>query len=389
MKLSRVIGLNVNRGAKICLRLRYPGDKNQFLPYENVVDTMLHELAHIVHGPHNQQFHALWDQLRDECQGLLMKGYTGEGFLGEGRRLGGARVPEAEARRLAREAAEKRRVKAALGRGSGQRLGGAGPRPGEDIRQVIARAAERRNAVLKGCGSERFNDREIYEIADTATKNGFKTQAEEDEANEAAIAQALWELVQEDEKAKYGQSYVRPSADHPGGRGGGFLISDAVGAASEAGPSNNGIQPVVGRESKDTEQGATNGDRQDPVFWVCGTCTLHNPQQYLCCEACGSERTQAKRPRSRAEDHATEPAKKKPGTTTTSTASTIDLTGDSPQKPKKHDAHASKKQAHVSSSSPPPGPASNWVWICSFCGTAMERQWWTCSVCGKMKESSK
>jgi rubrerythrin len=29
------------------------------------------------------------------------------------------------------------------------------------------------------------------------------------------------------------------------------------------------------------------------------------------------------------------------------------------------------------------------VWICSVCGTAMERQWWTCSLCGKMKESSR
>ncbi|KAG6000068.1 hypothetical protein E4U43_001718 [Claviceps pusilla] len=229
---ANLLGLNVNRGMKICLRLRYPGDRNQFLPTENVVDTMLHELAHIVHGPHNQQFHALWDQLRDECQGLIMKGYTGEGFLGQGHRLGGARMPDREIRRVAREAAEKRRGQSALAMGSGQRLGGTAPRPGQDIRHTIATAVERRNAVLRGCGSGRYNDQEMHEIADTASKNGFRTQAEEDEANEAAIAQALWELVQEDEKNKLGKSYVRPSAENPQGRSGGSVTSGQFATAS-------------------------------------------------------------------------------------------------------------------------------------------------------------
>jgi DNA-dependent metalloprotease WSS1 len=38
-----LLGLNVNAGQKICLRLRYPTDQRQFLPLEQVVDTMLHE----------------------------------------------------------------------------------------------------------------------------------------------------------------------------------------------------------------------------------------------------------------------------------------------------------------------------------------------------------
>jgi DNA-dependent metalloprotease WSS1 len=38
-----LLGLNINQGQKICLRLRYPGDQNQFLPIEQVTDTMLHE----------------------------------------------------------------------------------------------------------------------------------------------------------------------------------------------------------------------------------------------------------------------------------------------------------------------------------------------------------
>ena len=40
-------GINWNRGEKICLRLRYPSDERQFLPMEQVVDTMLHEYVWI------------------------------------------------------------------------------------------------------------------------------------------------------------------------------------------------------------------------------------------------------------------------------------------------------------------------------------------------------
>lgn len=38
-----LLGLNIDKGQKICLRLRYPGDERQFLPLEEVTDTMLHE----------------------------------------------------------------------------------------------------------------------------------------------------------------------------------------------------------------------------------------------------------------------------------------------------------------------------------------------------------
>ena len=40
---KNLLGTNWNKGQKICLRLRYPYDERQFLPLEEVVDTMLHE----------------------------------------------------------------------------------------------------------------------------------------------------------------------------------------------------------------------------------------------------------------------------------------------------------------------------------------------------------
>src|ERR1700761_3257332 len=150
---ASLLGLNTDRGRLIHLRLRYPGDETQFMPFESGVDTMLHELCHIVHGPHDQAFHALWDKLRDEHESLLRKGYTGEGFLGKGNRVGGRGIPRSELQRQARAAAERRGRSAVLAQGSGSRLGGQGIVRGQNIREIIAAAAERRNRVDRGCGS--------------------------------------------------------------------------------------------------------------------------------------------------------------------------------------------------------------------------------------------
>ncbi|KAH8899316.1 WLM-domain-containing protein, partial [Thozetella sp. PMI_491] len=351
---QNLLGLNVNKGQKILLRLRYPSDRSLFLPIEQVTDTMLHELSHIVHGPHDAKFHALWNQLRDEHEGLALKGYTGEGFLSEGHRLGGRNIPMSEARRLARAQAERRRD---MNKGSGQRLGGAVPRPGSDIRRVIATAAERRNRALQGCGNTTHNDREIQEISDNAIRNGFRTQAEEDAANEAAIAQALWELVQEDEKAKYGSSYVPPSAENPSGSGGGVFVDDDVtaGPLTNKGESSTAAPPEAKPAASELAVPADS--------WTCGVCTLINEPNFLSCDACGTEKVEkpGKRPRE-----------------------VVDLTA-SPSRPS---TKKPTKARELRTFEAPPVPPGLETWQCSFCGKLMERQWWTCSVCGVMKNSS-
>ncbi|KAL9060181.1 MAG: hypothetical protein Q9162_000795 [Coniocarpon cinnabarinum] len=190
---TNLLGLNVNNGQQICIRLRYAGDHRQFLPLDSVVDTMLHELCHNVHGPHNAEFHKLWNELRDEYTDLKIKGYTGEGFLSDGQRLGGRRMPMHEQRRQRRAAAEKRNT---LQKGSGQRLGGRPASRSVDVRNVITDAVKRRESITQGCGSgTRAND---IRIANEVSRNGFRTQAEEDQANDRAIAEALWELAQQD-----------------------------------------------------------------------------------------------------------------------------------------------------------------------------------------------
>lgn len=369
---QNLLGINVNRGQKICLRLRYPGDQNQFLPLEQVVDTMLHELSHNVHGPHDAAFHALWDQLRKEYEGLLSKGYTGEGFLSEGQRLGGRSAPRDEARRIARLAAEKRRT---LTAGSGQKLGGRPVPAGTDIRRVIVDAIERRNTVLKGCGGGgNKNEQEIQELGNQATSNGFKTKAEEDAANDRAIAQALWELVQEDEKKTYGNNYIHPTAADPTGNGGGgisrqkpIIIEDSPPSKAKAPPVRRPSDRPVSRpvaeptakkpktippkasswaSSSSTFQPvvppvATRLPSPPPSGWTCNVCTLHNPINFLTCDACTSER---------------------------------------PKEVTMRVVQAEKKL--IAATQP-----SN-IWTCSSCSTRMEDKWWTCSTCGRMKDSS-
>jgi hypothetical protein len=321
---------------------------------------MLHELAHNVHGPHNEQFHALWDQQRKEYEALLSKGYSGEGFLSDGRQLGGRKMPMHEARRLARAAAEKR---ATLSVGSGQKLGGRPLRVGTDIRKVIADAADRRGTVLKGCGSGEKNDDEVEYLATRAVQNGFKTKAEEDEANDRAIAAAVWELIQEDQKNEYGDDYVPSTPANPTGNGGGNVgpsrpikpepstttsISLPIPATRREPPKHVSrlVSSPASKKPKPESAKTNTPKKPSPTpemqGWTCEICTLYNPINYLCCDACTTERPLA----------------------------------------------TSKQLAKKSQSVPATTRSTSLNWTCTRCTTIMEDKWWTCNTCGKMKESS-
>ena len=59
-----LLGLNIGGGAEVKLRLRRPNNEWDFFPYEQVLDTMLHELCHNEYGPHNSGFYNLLDEIR-------------------------------------------------------------------------------------------------------------------------------------------------------------------------------------------------------------------------------------------------------------------------------------------------------------------------------------
>ncbi|KAB8233526.1 metalloendopeptidase WSS1 [Aspergillus alliaceus] len=356
-----LLGLNINGGLKICLRLRQPSDERQFLPLEHVVDTMLHELCHIVHGPHNREFHALWNQLRDEHEELVMKGYTGEGFLSDGKRLGGRRMPIHEARRQARAAAEQRRM---LSAGSGQRLGGATVLRGADMRRVIADAAQRRVEVTTGCASGAENSNEL---AEEASRNGFRTKAEEDDANEQAIMQAYIDLIEQEERERYGPSYVPPSQENP------------------AGPRSTLSPPPVPESTRPTLPfqpqepiDLTSDDRLYEVPWTCPTCTLENPATFLCCDACAAERP---RP---SNTHSVSGRAKIPSSSAFQNRNKRRISPSASQPTFKNRTNAIEALTALERNTPkrPLG------WICQFCETFMETEWWTCSNCGTVKATS-
>ncbi|KAG7292587.1 hypothetical protein NEMBOFW57_002622 [Staphylotrichum longicolle] len=257
---GNLLGLNINKGEQILLRLRESSDRKQFLPFGKIADTMLHELAHIVHGPHELPFHNLWDQLRDELERLMMKGYTGEGFLGNGQRLGGFNIPAHESRRLARVEAERRKK---AQEAQGHRLDGRPPRPGQGIREGFIESLERQSKMALGCATLFSTEREIQEITRNSARNGFRTQAEEDAANEAAIAQALWELVQED-KRKYGGFSWSASYGH---------FADLIRSAERTPPEP---QSPAGEGS----------------YWACLSCTFHNSNSAQFCDMCEEPRPQ-------------------------------------------------------------------------------------------------
>ena len=281
-----------------------------------------------------------------------------------------------EARRRARAAAEKRRT---LTAGSGQKLGGAPVRRGEDIRKVIADAATRRTTVTKGCASGTDRSRGIVE---ETTRNGFRTKAEEDDANEEAIMLAYIEMIQAEEREKYGPSYVPPSSTNPAGsQGRSYPILPSASAPSipyDTKPKSK-EQPSSIDLTDDTNLQSVASPTLDS--WTCEICTLLNPLNYLCCDACGTERASSSvlpSPQSQTPASGSVPVPKP----IAKNSSHLPNPTNSTSKRHPNKAIQSLSALSASESKKPLG------WVCHQCGTFMESQWWTCAECGSMKLTS-
>jgi len=67
-KDPHLLGLNVNKGQKIFVRMRSPRRKHEFFPLEHVLGTLLHEMTHNEISPHNPTFYKLMNVLVDEAE---------------------------------------------------------------------------------------------------------------------------------------------------------------------------------------------------------------------------------------------------------------------------------------------------------------------------------
>ncbi|KAK7305234.1 hypothetical protein VNO77_43136 [Canavalia gladiata] len=171
-----LLGLNVGAGIHVKLRLRRPNRDWDFYSFDKVLDTMLHELCHNAHGPHNASFYKLWDELRKECEELMTKGVTGtgEGFDLPGRRLGGysRQPPLSSLRKTALTAAEKRAQLGSLLPSGPKRLGGDSViMEALSPVQAAAMAAERRLQDDLWCGSQSCEHLDHEDVTDEFTEN--------------------------------------------------------------------------------------------------------------------------------------------------------------------------------------------------------------------------
>ncbi|EJS43484.1 wss1p [Saccharomyces arboricola H-6] len=160
---QRLLGMNVNRGSKVMLRLRCPTDEFQFLPMESIMGTMLHELTHNLFGAHDKKFYDKLDELMGRQWVIEQRGLY-DMFLGSGQRLGG--TPNIRSNRYPMTG-----ISTNMGivrkRGKGVKLGTLSPdstpttHRGRSPREMAALAAERRYKDDRWCGENKSNKDQI------------------------------------------------------------------------------------------------------------------------------------------------------------------------------------------------------------------------------------
>ncbi|XP_010462456.1 PREDICTED: DNA-dependent metalloprotease WSS1-like [Camelina sativa] len=286
---ARLLGVNVNRGVQVKLRLRRVNHDGDFLSYHEVLDTMLHELCHNAHGPHNASFYKLWDELRKECEELMSKGITGtgKGFDVPGKRLGGfSRQPPLSSLRVTAASAAEKRVRAGTLLPSGPHRLGGDSNVMSDLSpiQAAAMAAERRLLDDIWCGSQSTegledeeNDSEtckepISERVDCTSSNAKSVKRCSSWSNASFGPQCGLDVIDLTEEAPVTRCTKRSCS------------------SSDQGPSFSKDEPNFGFMNSSVTFPSTSHDanhnREEPSMWECAECTLLNRSLALICELC-------------------------------------------------------------------------------------------------------
>ncbi|KAF9486328.1 WLM-domain-containing protein [Pholiota conissans] len=278
--------LDVNMGQKILVRLRPPYSPDTFLPEEDVVQTMLHELTHNVHGPHDEKFYKYLSGLQDEYDALQRSGYAGEGFFTEGRRLGTSHnVPPHMARLKALEAAEKRRQTSRV-LGPGGRLGGATKGSGLSPRELAARAAERRLKDEKSCASGADAQREIDRAAKDSIQRTFVDLTVDDDAHgsgsdsDIVIVQDVHPIPKRNSMTASVSAKTKNTSNNRVAANPSSSRNNVAGSSSKQALINSAKTTLV-------EKSRTSpAEPSKSLEWACMACTLLNPAHTLHCKAC-------------------------------------------------------------------------------------------------------
>ncbi|KAF9817989.1 hypothetical protein IEO21_03064 [Rhodonia placenta] len=254
--------LDINGGQKILLRLRPAHAPDTFYDEEFVVKTMLHELTHNEHGPHDEKFYKFLSELEDEYDALKRSGYAGEGFFSPGKKLGtnvSHNLPPHLAQQKALEAAEKRRQVNLIMSGGG-RLGGpiGRTRINKSPRELAAEAAERRARDEKACAS------------------GAVAQREAEKAAKESVENKVIDLTNESDSEHENDTLDGPSKIVARSNG-------SIPARSAVGSSSRGAASHAAESSSATlVKQATPASQQ----WPCPQCTLLNEPRAQRCEVC-------------------------------------------------------------------------------------------------------
>lgn len=248
-----LLGLNVGGGAEIKIRLRKPNREMEFYPYESLLGTMLHELTHNEHGPHDAKFYKLLDEITNECEELMAKGIsgTGQGFDAPGRRLGGfSHNPSLSSlRQKALAAAEKRARLGTLVPSGPNRIGG-----NKEMMKLLTPSQAAAMAA-----EMRLRDDIWCAAPVTSGADGVQKASERESSFDGSSSSTA--VIESQTSANEGRK--RKDIFH--------------GSSMSATRSEN----------------QTSENERDSM-WECDICTLHNPPMALVCGACGSEKSREK-----------------------------------------------------------------------------------------------
>ena len=270
-----LLGLNINHGQEIRIRLRPHYDDKVFLQYEELVGTMLHELTHIVHGPHDKSFYALLKEITEETEDLMNKGVTGpqEGpgaFPGTARSIGGFVARNGRPGDAAREAANKRR-RVNLGPGGGRLVGFKIPLPGPG-----ACGGGGDGCVVEPPPSIPANPRAAAAAAAAERLAAAARESSSSPSSPSARSPAA------PTSGSSNPSALSPPAGAPscaGGAAAALAATPALPAAADP-PSRSGAA------TQHVNSAPARGECEAAKWWSCPRCTLMNSPGDQRCDAC-------------------------------------------------------------------------------------------------------